>query len=161
MWGGYAIARAVARTWSVDLRLGTCSRNRSQVSLKMSRRTFALGSKACAARLAFPAATFPMGIARSTTCERELIGFQSMVCGGRCRKRRSFETSETRLARPSFGMSVFAVISRSAASSRPMLRERCADHLLPDDAAFLIAEQLSPFWSLIKVIAFCFRRSPV
>ena len=34
-------------------------------------------------------------------------------------------------------------------------------HLLPEDAAFLIAEQLSPFWSLIKVIAFCFRRSPV
>ncbi len=28
-----------------------------------------------------------MGIARSTTSERELIGFQSMVCGGRCRKK--------------------------------------------------------------------------
>jgi len=53
-------------------------------NLKMSRTTFALGSKVCAARMAFPAATFPMGIARSTTCERELIGFQSMVCGGGC-----------------------------------------------------------------------------
>ena len=95
-------------------------------NLKMYPTTFAHGSKACAVRLAFPAATFPMGIARSTTCERELIGFQSMVCGGRCRKRRSFETPETRLAKPSFGMSVFAVISRSAALSRPMPRERCA-----------------------------------
>jgi poly(3-hydroxyalkanoate) synthetase len=34
--------------------------------------TFADGSKACAVRLAFPAAIFPMGIARSTTYEREL-----------------------------------------------------------------------------------------
>src|SRR5258708_18603348 len=64
---------------------------------RMSSGTFALGSKVCAARMAFPAATFPMGIARSTTCERELIGFQSMVCGGGCRKKRSFETPETRL----------------------------------------------------------------
>src|SRR5260370_28201823 len=87
----------------------------------------ALGSKACAARLAFPAATFPMGIARSTTWEGELIGFQSMGCGGRCRKRRSFETPETRLAKPPFGMSAFAAISKSAASSRPLPRERCAD----------------------------------
>ena len=46
--------------------------------------TFAHGSKACAVRLAFPVATFPMGIARSTTYEGELIGFQSMVCGGGC-----------------------------------------------------------------------------
>ncbi len=68
-----------------------------------------------------------MGIARSTTYEGELIGFQSMVCGGRCRKRRSFETPEIRLAKPSFGMSIFAVISRSAALSRPMPRERCGD----------------------------------
>src|SRR5258708_823512 len=93
----------------------------------MSRTTFAPGSKACAARLAFHAAIFPMDIARSATCERELIGFQSMVCGGGCRKRPSFETPETRLAKPSFGMSVFAAVSKSAASSRPMPRERCAD----------------------------------
>src|SRR6266404_8170590 len=90
----------------------------------MSRTTFALGSKVCAARMAFPAATFPMDIARSMTCELELIGFQSMVCGGGCQKRRSFETAETLLAKPSFGMSVFAAMSRSAASSRPMLVRR-------------------------------------
>src|SRR5258706_12632399 len=90
----------------------------------MSRTTFALGSKVCAARMAFPAATFPMGIARSTTGERETTGVQSMVRGGGWRKRRSFETPETRLAKPSFGMSVFAAISRSAASSRPMLVRR-------------------------------------
>ena len=90
-------------------------------NLKMSRTTFALGSKGCAVRLAFPVATFPMGIARSTTYERELIGFQSMACGGGCRKKRSFETPETRLAKPSFGMSVFAVISKSVVSFRPML----------------------------------------
>jgi hypothetical protein len=47
------------------------------------------------------------------------------------------------LVKPSFGMSIFAVISRSAALSRPMPRERCAG-LLSEDAAFLIAEQLSP-----------------
>src|SRR5258707_12239909 len=47
-----------------------------------------------------PAATFPMDIARSMTCELELIGFQSMVCGGGCQKRRSFETAETLLAKP-------------------------------------------------------------
>ena len=93
----------------------------------MSRTTSAPGSKACAARVAFAAAIFPTGIARSTTCEREPIGFQSTVCGGRCRKRRSFETPETRLAKPLFGMSVFAAISKSAVSSRPMPRERCAD----------------------------------
>ena len=87
--------------------------------------------KACAVRLAFPAATFPMGIARSTTYEGELIGFQSMVCGGRCRKRRSFETPETRLAKPSFGMSIFAVISKSAALYRPMPRERCCVYRKP------------------------------
>src|SRR5260370_17501390 len=52
----------------------------------MPRTTFALGSKALAAQLAFRAATFPMDIARSTTCEQELIGFQSMVCGGGCGK---------------------------------------------------------------------------
>jgi len=34
------------------------------------------------------------------------------------------KTPETRLAKPSFGMSVFAAISRSAASSRPMLVRR-------------------------------------
>ena len=34
---------------------------------------------------------------------------------------RSFETPETRLAKPLFGMSVFGAISRFAASSRPML----------------------------------------
>src|SRR5712675_3749221 len=90
----------------------------------MSRTIFAPGSKACGARVAFPAAIFPTDIARSTTCGTELTGFQSMVCGGGCRKRRSFETPETRLAKPSFGMSVFAAISRSAASSRPMLVRR-------------------------------------
>jgi hypothetical protein len=52
----------------------------------MPRTIFALGSKAWAAQLAFRAATFPMDIARSTTCEQELIGFQSMVCGGGCGK---------------------------------------------------------------------------
>src|SRR6266576_112798 len=83
----------------------------------MSRTIFAPGSKACAARLAFHAVTFPMDIARSTTCERELIGFQSMVCGGGYRKRRLFEMPETRLAKPSFGMSVFAAVSKSAVSS--------------------------------------------
>src|SRR5258708_723227 len=88
--------------------------------------TFAHGSKACAVRLASPAATFPMGIAPNTTCEPELIGFQLTGCGGRCRKGRSFETPETRLVKRLFGMSVFAVTSRSAALCQPMPRERRA-----------------------------------
>jgi hypothetical protein len=44
------------------------------------------------ALIALGSATFPMGIARSTTCEQELIGFQSMVRGGGYRKRPFFET---------------------------------------------------------------------
>src|SRR5258705_5424129 len=47
-----------------------------------------------------PAATFPMDIARSMTCELELIGFQSMVCGGGRPKRRLFETAATRVVEP-------------------------------------------------------------
>src|SRR5438552_11917989 len=96
----------------------------------MSRTIFVLGSKACAAPMAFHAATFPMDIARSTTSELEPIGFQSMVCGGGYRKKRSFETPETRLAKPSSGMSVFAVVSKSAASFRPMPHKRCTDTFL-------------------------------
>ena len=115
----------------------------------MYQTTFALGSKACAARLAFPAATFPMDIARSMTCELELIGFQSMVCGGGCQKRRSFETAETLLAKPSFGMSVFAAISRSAASSRPMLVRRVVSATDGIDGSEIFLRASASYHSLV------------
>src|SRR5258708_33626535 len=96
----------------------------------MSRTISAPGSRACAAQLAFPAAIFPTGIARSTTCGRELIGFQSMVCGGGCRERGSIGTPETRLGERAVGMSGLPAISEIPVLFRPGRRERGGDTLV-------------------------------
>ena len=55
------------------------------------------------------------------------FGCRSKVCGGPCRRRRWFETQAIRWAKRLSGMSVFAAISKSVVSSRPML----VRHLVP------------------------------
>src|SRR5437764_941910 len=95
---------AVSSDLPIATRIARTALNRSVISASGTARAVDLGQfenvpddirawfKGVRSPTGVHAATFSMDIARSTTCERELIGFQSMVCCGRCRKRRLFET---------------------------------------------------------------------
>jgi len=117
-------------------------------NLKMSADDIRACSKACAARLGVLCCDISDGIARSTTYERSLLGSNQWLVVAGAGKSDHSKRRETRLGEAVVWYASLRAVSKSAASSRPMPRERCAGTFCQEDAAFLIAEAaFAPFWS--------------